>query len=208
MLQLQHQMFSSAFADNVIRAAASGQPLLVAGPINFALKIILLHPAIFDAGAAAIQLALGLLILWPRTTKLGLKSSVAWGLVVWYMGEGLGGLLSGHASLWMGAPGAALVYVILALAVMPNKSKRPAYWLPLVWSAIWIGGAIYQLLPGQNTTGSLSSMINGMTTGAPGWLASLQTHSANWINSKSFSTIAGCSSSLNRLFDTLSRKTT
>jgi len=38
---------------------------------------------------------------------------------------------------------------------------------------LWIGGAIYQLLPGQNTVSSISTMIASNGFGQPGWLASL-----------------------------------
>jgi hypothetical protein len=195
-LQLQHQMFTSAFANNVIAPAGQGQLGIVSGPIHLAVRIILLHPAVFNACFALIQLALGILILWKRTTRAGLMGSVAWGLIVWYFGEGLGGLLTWQTSILMGAPGAALLYVILALAVMPNKdgekqpeAKQPAYWLPLAWAILWIGGATLQLLPGQNTTADLSSMISGMTAGAPGWLASLQNHTVHLLNGKNFWTI-------------------
>jgi len=183
-------MFTSAFANQVIVPATQTQPLIISSPTHFALHILLRHPAFFDACFVLVQLTLGILILRKRSTKLGLKASVAWGLIVWYFGEGLAGLLSGHASLLMGAPGAALLYAVLALAVMPSgKDNRPAYWLPLAWAIFWIGGAIYQLLPDQNSTSVLSSMISGMTNGAPGWLASLQIHAANFLNGKSFSTI-------------------
>jgi hypothetical protein len=188
-LQLQHQMFSSAFATQVIAPAGQGQPLPVYGPINFEIHMILLHPAVFDTFFALIQLALGVLILNKKTIKVGLLASVAWGLGVWYMGEGLGGLLSGHTMLLIGAPGAALIYVILALAVLPHKEaktknidNRPAYWLPLVWAVLWVGGAIYQLLPGQNNVTDVASSISGLAGGgSPGWLSALQIHVSNTI---------------------------
>jgi hypothetical protein len=187
-LQLQHQMFSSAFATQVIAPAGQGQPIVVYGPINFEIHTLLMHPAIFNAIFAAVQLALGILILNKKTAKLGLLSSVFWGLGVWYMGEGLAGILSGHSMLLTGAPGAALIYVLLALAVLPRKkidkksSQKPAYWLAFVWAVIWIGGAIFQLLPGQNTVSDVASSISGLAGGgSPGWLSALQIHVSNTI---------------------------
>jgi len=193
-LQLQHQMFSSAFANDVIAPAGQGQLGIVSGPIHLAVRILLTHPAAFDAFFAAIQLLIGLLILNRRTIRIGLIGSVVWGLIVWYFGEGLGGLLTWQTTLLMGAPGAALLYSIISLAIMPDKDKpkaasQPAYWLPLAWAILWIGGAVLQLLPGQNTTAALSSMISGMTGGAPGWLASLQNHAARWLGSRNFHVI-------------------
>jgi len=184
-LQFQPQMFTSHFASRVISPAATGQPLFVAGPMHFFIHIFLFHPALFNCFAALTQLGLGVLILLRRTTKLGLIGSMLWGLFVWGIGEGYGGIFSGHTILLMGAPGAALLYVILALAVMPKNNKqgsRPPYWLAFVWAASWIGGAIYQLLPGQNTLADISSMVAGNGAHQPGWLASLDNHIASWIN--------------------------
>jgi hypothetical protein len=199
-LQLQHQMFTSSFATQVIAPAGQGQPIPVYGPINFGIHMLLLHPALFDALFAIIQLVLGALILNKRTVKIGLLSSVVWGLAVWYVGEGLGGLLSGHAMLLTGAPGAALIYAILALAVLPRKhtknkktDHRPAYWLPIMWAVFWIGGAIYQLLPGQNTVSDVASNISGLAgDGSPGWLSALQIHIGNTV--QGYSPIAAAKS--------------
>jgi hypothetical protein len=156
---------------------------------SFEIHLLLLHPALIDALFALIQLSLGVLILSKKTSKIGLLASVVWGLGVWYMGEGLGGLLSGHAMLLTGMPGAALIYAILALAILPHKKtknkvvdERPAYWLSIVWAVFWIGGAIYQLLPGQNTVSDVASSISGLAGGgSPGWLSALQIHTGNTI---------------------------
>ncbi len=181
-------MFTSNFANDVITPAAQGQPLIISGPMHLAIRIILVHPAIFNTCFALIQLGLGTTILWKRTAKWGLIASVFWGLAVWFGGEGLAGIASGHSTLLMGAPGAALIYTILALAVLPPKKTKsehdsqPAYWLVAVWAILWVGGAIFQLLPGQNSVSDISSMITGNADGAPGWLASLDNHVGNAIN--------------------------
>ena len=193
VLQLQRQMFTSNFANQVIVPNAQSQPLIVRGPIHFAVHIILLHPAFFDACFALIQLSLGVLILYKRTAKYGLLGSIVWGLGVWYFGEGLGGLLTGNASLLMGAPGAALLYAVIALGVLPSKTEKkedakPAPWLAIAWVIIWLGGATLQLMQGQNRTTDLASMIGNMASGAPAWLGSLDhtvsqhlALSGNWI---------------------------
>jgi len=184
-LQFQHQMFTSSFATQVIAPAADGQPKLVSGPIHFGMHMFLLHPALFNTLFALTQLAIGALILWKRTAKLGLLGSVAWGLVVWAFGEGYGGIFSSHTLLLMGAPGAVILYVLLALAVLPSlasKRTQTAYWLVLVWLALWVGGGIYQLLPGQNSIPDVSSMIEMNAQGAPSWLATVDTHTVKAID--------------------------
>lgn len=189
LLQLQHQMFTSAFVTQVITPAADGQPRLVTGIMHFWMTIFLQHPAVWNTVLALIQLGIGALLIWRPTVRLGLLCSMLWGVFVWYVGEGLGGILSGHTLLFMGAPGAALLYVILSLAVVPpddnEKPKKehrfPAAWLAFAWALLWVGGAIYQLLPGQNTISGLEAMIAGNAQGAPRWLAALDTHLVNLI---------------------------
>jgi len=186
-LQLQHQMFTANFANNVIAPAAEGQPLFVRGPIHFGIHIFLMHPAIWNSLIALVQLSIGALILWKRTVRLGLLGSVFWGLFVWYFGEGLGGLASGHTLLLMGAPGAALLYSIISVSAWPKNHMTdndvPAYWLVIVWAVLWLGGTALQLVNGQNTAADLSSMIAGMASGAPGWLASFDLHVSHFVGS-------------------------
>lgn len=192
VLQLQPEMFTSNFANNVIIPAAQGQPDFVSIPMQFFAHIFLVQPIFFNALIAVIQLSLGVLILWKRTTTIGLWGSVAWGLFVWYIGEGLNGLASGHTLLLMGAPGAALIYALLALGVLPLSSKiknqksidhRPAYLLLVAWILFWTMGTVYQLLPGQNTVADISTMISTNASSAPSWMANVDKSAASFLNS-------------------------
>jgi hypothetical protein len=102
---------------------------------------------------------------------------------VWFFGEGLSGLASGHASLLTGAPGSVLLYGVLALAAWPSRGRSdeaPARWLPLAWAGLWVGGAIFQALPGQNTGAAVAGAID---SGAPGWLGRLDASIAGWTTS-------------------------
>jgi hypothetical protein len=196
LAQLQPKMFTNQFANNVIAPAAQGQPAVVSDPVNFVVHLILHQPALFNAMFALIQLSLGVLILCKRTTKYGLIASIFWGLAVWYLGEGLGGLAGGQALLLTGAPGAALLYAIIGLAVMPAKTKNndsskepPADWLTYVWLVLWLSG-ILLLLWSKMTTKTLAAMVYGLASGAPGWLAALDYHVSHWLNFKSNGLIA------------------
>lgn len=190
LLQLQTKMFTSSFTSLVISPAGQGQPRFISGAINLAIHIFLFHPAIFNSLVIVTQVGIGTLILFRKSTRLGLILSILWGLIVWYVGEGAGGIFSGHTLLLMGAPGAALIYVLLSLSVLPKKisdkkttpKNEPAYWLAFVWAFIWVGGAIFQLLPGQNSVSDVSSMIAGNASGSPGWLAYIDNHIAYAIN--------------------------
>jgi hypothetical protein len=180
-------MFTKAFASQVLSPSAQGEPGFVKGPIHFGINLFLTSPAIFNGLFALTQLTIGGLILYKRSVKLGLILSVIWGAIVWVFGEAYGGIFSGHTLLLMGAPGAVLLYVVLALAVMPGekeespKHNQVAYWLVIIWAIFWIGGGIYQLLPGQNTTSDISSMLSSNAESAPKWLSSLDNGSAKLV---------------------------
>lgn len=184
LLQLQHQMFSSAFIYANIYPAANGQPRPVYDLVHFGARIFLAKPVIFNSLIALIQLGLGVLIFVKKTSRWALITSVFWAAIVWALGESFGGVLSGHAMLLSGAPGAALIYGVIALATLPkdkNKRALPAYWLAYFWSALWTLGAIFQLLPGQNKAADIASMVSSNASGAPTWLASIDNHTAGFI---------------------------
>ncbi|MDX6207140.1 MAG: hypothetical protein QOF39_3197 [Frankiales bacterium] len=174
LLQLQPYMLGTDFANQVIAPTASGQPHWVSAPVLWGARLIAAHPVAWDVPFALIQLLIGLGLLFPRTAKLALAVSVPWGLGVWFLGEGLSGMASGHASLLTGAPGSVLVYVLLALAAWPSRDagrETPARWLPIAWAVIWVGGAVLQALPAQNTGQDLVSALAGPDP-ASGWMTS------------------------------------
>jgi hypothetical protein len=183
-LQLQPFMLGTGFARQVIAPLAVGQPFVVAGPIRWSVNLIAAHPLVWDLPFAVIQLVIGLGLLVPRTAQLALAASIPWVLGVWFFGEGLSGIASGHASLLNGAPGAVLLYGVLALAAWPRRDpahEAPARWLPLAWAALWVGGAVFQALPGQNTGAAVADALTGSGAGAPRWLNQLQTSVGNFV---------------------------
>jgi hypothetical protein len=186
LLQFQPGMLTRRFATEVIAPAAAGQPGFVSGPVGEAARIIAHQPAAFDTAFGLIQLALGAGLLYRRTARLALLGSVAWALAVWYLGEGLGGLFGGGQSLLIGAPGSALMYAVVAGLVLPGRdgyaaADRPSRWAAPVWAAVWVLGAILQLLPGSDTNDLLGAVLQMNAQGAPGWLASLDNHLAQLV---------------------------
>lgn len=178
VLQLQPFMFGTGFAHDILAPAAAGQPGWVAGPVTFAAGQVAAHPALYNTGFALGQLALGAGLLLRRTRRAAILASIAWALGVWWFGEGLGGLASGHASLITGAPGAVVLYALLAAAAWPGRARGdadrpPSRVLAGAWTVVWVGGALLQLLPGQNRASDTAHQLTGLADGAPGWLASL-----------------------------------
>jgi hypothetical protein len=193
-LQLQPFMLGTGFARQVIAPAGDGQPDFVAAPVHWAANVIAAHPVAWDVPFAGAQLLIGLGLLVPRTARLALVASLPWALGVWFFGEGLSGLASGHASLLTGAPGAALLYDVLALAAWPIRDpshEAPAPWLPLAWAVLWVGGAVFQALPGQNTGTAVAGEISGGADGAPGWLGRLDASVAGWTTRHGTAVVVG-----------------
>ena len=77
---------------------------------------------------ATIQLLLGIGIAWRPAVRVALAASIAWAIGVWWFGEGLGMVLTGAASPLTGAPGAVIIYALLAVLLWP--ADRPGRLAP------------------------------------------------------------------------------
>ena len=124
-LQYQPFMFTRAFGQS-LAVSAQGNPHVIAAPITWSAGIIEQHPAVTNAAFATIQLIIALGIAWRPAVKFALAASVAWSVAVWWLGEGLGGILTGSASPWTGAPGAVIIYALLAMLLWPGGRNAPA----------------------------------------------------------------------------------
>lgn len=175
LLQLQSFMFTRGFASRVIAPSAVGQPVWVSWPVLRAAHLIGAHPLAANGTFAAIQILLGGGLLVRRTVQPAIVASVLWASGVWFVGEGLGGLAGGSANLLAGAPGAALLYGVLAVAAWPtgrtdNGTDRVASWFPKAWAALWLGLGLFALLPANRSTASVVAQIHTSEDSAPGWL--------------------------------------
>jgi hypothetical protein len=124
VLQFQPLMFGRGFPQ-MLAASAPGNPALLASPISWSAALIAHHLVVMNAVFATVQVALGLGIAWRPTLRIALAASVAWSLSVWWLGEGFGGLLAGTATTLNGAPGAVLLYALLAVLLWP-ADRAPA----------------------------------------------------------------------------------
>lgn len=197
-LQIQPFMFTREFATQVLAPNAAGQPQLVATPILWAVSLTSAHPVAADTAFALAQFAIALAILVPRTTRLGLALSIPWSLGVWLVGEGLGGLLTGHGDLLTGAPGAVILYAVLAIAAWPRRdgdrwrSDVPLpYWLIPVWAGTWLGFAALFLRPGPAAVGSVTGEIDMMAAMTPKWLSQLDSALSAAVGSAGLPAVIG-----------------
>jgi hypothetical protein len=175
-LQFQPFMFGRGFVSQVIDPAAMGSPAAIANTATGAGAVILTHPALFNAGFAVVQLSIGVALLSRRTTRAGLTGTVVWGLAVWWLGEALGALFSGMADPLTGAPGAALMYVVVAVLAWPRPGGADALsvaeagllgrrWGRALWVVIWGGFAALMFQPQVRAPGALRDAIGGMASG-------------------------------------------
>ena len=142
ILQAQSAMFTRAFS-HLLAGSAAGNPALVAHPISWSAGLIAQHGMATNAVFAAVQLLLGLGIAGRRTVRAALAASIVWSLAVWWLGEGLGGVLTPAASPVTGAPGAVIIYALLAVLLWPRDraSRRPRSWPPRPSAHRWRGAS-------------------------------------------------------------------
>jgi hypothetical protein len=187
-LQLQPFMFTGGFASKVLAPSAAGQPGWVAWSVLRNAHLVGSHPALFNALFAAIQLLLGAAFLSRRTVRVAVVGSVAWSIGVWCLGEGFGGLAGGTATFLNGAPGAAVLYAVLALAAWPRLDRRSrsrtrgffvsastddgiASWFAGAWAAIWVGLGILSALPANRNVAAVTGLLHANADQVPMWLA-------------------------------------
>jgi hypothetical protein len=175
-LQFQPYMFGRTFVTGVILPASQGQPGIIGGPMVWMAHIIEPHVALFNAGAATLQVLIGLGLLHRRTVKLSLLVSFVWASCIWFGGEGLGMLLTGTASPLTGAPGAAILYLLAGVICWPlhgdaEKAKRDAA-VRRLWSVLWLGVAVLWLLPANVGAGSTHDAIATAPSGTR-WLTGI-----------------------------------
>ena len=194
VLQFQPFMFTKGFGSQVLAPTAQGNPAVIADPITWAARIVTDHPVGTNAAFAAAQVLLGLAIAWRPTVKAGLAASIGWSAAVWWLGEGLGGVLNGSADPISGAPGAVILYALIAVLVWPTTpadtpptgpfpAARPVGTATArgLWFVLWGSLAYFALQPANTDGQAVHDMISDMAQGQPGWLAAIGNHSADLV---------------------------
>jgi hypothetical protein len=180
-LQCQPFMFGRGFASQILAPAGVGLPGLLGEPLHAAIRVASDQPVLANGAFALIQILLGLGLLTRRFTRVTLGASIVWALSVWIGGEGLGGLGAG-ATLLTGAPGAALLYAVIAVVAWPSgeprADERPSRWALPAWCALWLLAAGLQLIDGNSST-SFTMMLRAAQSSAPGWVARIDRHLAH-----------------------------
>ncbi|HET9691247.1 MAG TPA: hypothetical protein VFP61_08840 [Acidimicrobiales bacterium] len=180
VLECQPSFFQPEFFGGMLMMNMTAPPAWLWNLLTAVEPVVVTHAAPANAAAVAVQFAIGLGLLWRTTVRAALALSVPWALTVWLFGEMGGGLFVGGGSALTGAPGAALLYAIVAVLLWPRRPDagtvvadggllpRPAPLL--VWAAVWVGTAA---LEGgyldRSPTFAAQAMDNAAVAG-PGWL--------------------------------------
>jgi hypothetical protein len=105
-------------------------------------------------------------------------------------------VLSGTADPVTGAPGAVILYALLAVLLWPadRRSGQHAGPAPFVaaravggpaaralWLVLWLSLAYFALLPANRAPRALSSTISGLATGQSGWLNAIDRGAASLV---------------------------
>lgn len=194
VLQLNPFMFTPGARgfSGMLAGTSSLAPQSIAHSITWNASIVDHHAVVANAAFAAIQLLIGLGIAWRPTVKPALAASVVWSLGVWWFGEGLGGVFTGHGTPLAGGPGAVLIYGLLAILLWPPANERQA--LPFAaagfigeraakaaWAGTWGLLAFLTLLGGGRAPDGAQSVIQAVDAGQPGWLAALDRYTASLV---------------------------
>ena len=178
MLQFQPFMFGQGFP-RMLAGTARDNPAALARPVTWSAGFIAHHLTVCNALFAAFEVALGLGIALRRTVRVALACSVAWSLGVWWLGEGLGRTFTGTASPLNGAPGAVILYALLAVVLWPSSRASAR----VLWLALWASMASFALLPASRAPGAASGTFSAMAAGQPGWLS--------WLDSRIAGVLTG-----------------
>lgn len=111
--------------------------------------------------------------------------SIPWAILIWWLATGVGGIFN-NASPLTGAPGAVLIYGVIALLVWPRREETAASGRStaetsiigpiapkLLWSALWIGFALLVLETTNRAPNAIHDVIVNAETGQPSWIVAI-----------------------------------
>ena len=191
VLKLQPFMFTKDFGPMTLGVASHGAPGWLADPIDRVQKIIVNHPVGPMVVFALVELAIGFAIAYRPTVRYGLIACVCWVPFLWFFAEGLGGMTA-DSGPFSGAPGASILYGLLAVLLWPTDRTGPSEAVrfvgrriaTIVWVVLWGLLAGLSLLPANRAPDAISDTISGNVTGTPTGYTSLLNHAVNWTQGR------------------------
>jgi len=156
-------------------------------------RVFVTHPFLWWLPAAA-ELGIGVWLVARPASRRALSVSIAWAVVVWLAGEGMGGLLLGVSSILSDYPGAALLYALAAVVLFPRRPPRQdaaaaadagaaGPWSRVAWIFLWIGAAFFTAMPQIGENG-LEFMLTTEQAEGAGPLRSMDSGLLRWLTVK------------------------
>jgi hypothetical protein len=150
LLQLEAPNFARDFPLGDLAQSVMGAPGWENQVIFSSIRPFVAHWPLWNLASALLQATIGIALILGYGVRTTLLVSMVWSATIWLIGEGLGMLPTGFAMAVFGAPGAAVMYGVLAGLAWPAKrgwsapdvARRP--WAAC-WSVYWIGAAVLQL---------------------------------------------------------------
>ena len=174
-LQFQSFMFSRGFLQ-MITSQASEQPGWLRASVDWGAHFAGNDLGYYNTLFALVQVLIGIGLLYRPAVRPALVLSFAWALFVWWFGEAFGMLFMNMAQPLSGAPGAAILYLLIGLIAWPNG--RPGGLLGVrgtrvMWATLWMLMAVLWLLQSSSSANAIHDAINAAPSGMS-WLSSLQ----------------------------------
>lgn len=197
-LQFQPRMFGDGLVNDMMLPMAHGQPAPLAWSITNLAHFIRPDVGVWNFLFGALQLCIGMGMLFRRSVKPALVAMAIWAFGVWWFGEGFGMLLTGTASPLTGAPGAVVLYPLIGLLVWPTGTRTSGDVEPgiassaaatgplgtsaplIAWSCFWALSAVLWLFPANRAAGAVAAQVSATAgSGQPSWFAHFDGSIAN-----------------------------
>jgi hypothetical protein len=216
LLQFQPYMFTHAFFAELLSMANMGLPGWLSTVLYRITSMLTAQPVLWNTLFATLQVALGAGLIWGRSgrlTQVARLVSIGWALAVFVVGEGVGELFMPGTGALNGAPGAALLYAVLAVLLWPRGSgagggrgaavERGAAAADegvlggrvalACWAVLWAGLAALELAPANHDPAVPAGETSNLAAGEPGWLAALNRHVGSLLEGRgvAFAVAAG-----------------
>lgn len=148
ILQFRPLMLGPGFVQQVVLPLAAGEPVWLRRLVLWDAHTLMGHVILADVSVGLVQIGLGVWLWRKRPSRWAFFASFAWSMSVWVMGEAFGQIFTGTSWLGNGAPGAALLYAILSLGLLPSwrRSRRLSYFR-LAAASLWAFEGVLWLLP-------------------------------------------------------------
>ncbi len=173
-LQIQPSMFSMNMVNGTLLPIIQNQPPLIAANLNWIVAVSSTHLSLLNWGITLVQAAIGVALLTGRWIRETVVISAVWGLILWYAGEGLSGLLTGQSSALFGAPGSVLLYIIITFVIVlqykepidytaandRSVSLQQRVFMRRALGGFWIFAGLLQLQPYWWQYGQISNTIS------------------------------------------------